>query len=275
MMVTAIRWISLTVLLVTAPSASLAGDSIRVKADRLFADEKFLEAVEEYGKLEPSADVLKRIGASQIRLWDMPAALRSLRRAERLAPDDLSLKALIAEALGWEKEFDDATRIYRGIFGKGYDDEEARLGYARVLGWNREYQLAVDEYRVILAKDSASVEALMGLGLTLSWQKRFEEAIAAYRKVRDAATDEKLTSDALTRIAQITSWQGRFEEAVSLYREAGRSDPKNVDALFGLGEVSEWMGRYPEAKSCYEQILQIQTDHKAAKAKLLQLMWVK
>jgi tetratricopeptide (TPR) repeat protein len=250
-------------------------DSVKIRADKLFNEEKFLEAIKEYEKLPATAETKKNIGIAHMKLWNMQAALRSLRQAEKYSQNDLSIKASIAEVLSWNKEFDDAIELYRAVFSKGYKDIEAHLAYARTLAWNKDYEKAAAEYRYILQSDPLSFNALYGLAQTLSWQKKFDTAVQTYRKAVEITNDLKEKSSATTQIAQIQSWQGMFDESINTYQQAYKLNKKNVDALFGLGEVHEWMSKYAASKKYYEQILQIQPDHKPAKAKLLQLMWVK
>jgi tetratricopeptide (TPR) repeat protein len=250
-------------------------DSIKIKADKFFQEEKYVEAIKEYEKLPAGAETQKNIGIAHMKLWNMPAALRSLRQAEKYSQNDLSIKAYIAEVMSWNKEFDDAIELYLEIFAKGYNSIEARQAYARTLAWNKEYASAISEYRDILKSDPSSYDALFGIAQTFSWQKKFDSAIESYRKAVEVTNNTKEKSRATMHIAQIQSWQGSFDASIITYQEAYRLNKKNVDALYGLGEVHEWMNKYSVAKKYYEQILQIQPDHKQAKAKLLQLMWVK
>ena len=259
-----------------AHAQSPAVENISIeRADSLFATGRYREAVKDYQKLPVSADVLRKIGVSYIKLWDMPAAISSLRKGRQLAPDDPGIEASLAEALSWDKKFDEAIKLYRDLSSRGSVSAEVRFGYARALAWNREYDAAVSEYRGILEKDSVYFPARMGLAQVLSWKKEFDEAIAEYTRAAALTADLNERSQALCRRAQVRSWKGEFESAVTGYNEALQLSSKNTDALYGLGEVHEWMEQYQKAKSYYEQILQIQPNHKAAKAKLLQLMWVK
>jgi tetratricopeptide (TPR) repeat protein len=255
--------------------AGQSSDSIKLKADNLLDEEKYSEALKEYQKLPETAEKLKMIGIAQMKLWNMSAALRSLRQAERSAAKDLSIKAYIAEVLSWNKDFDEALIIYRDIFSKGYNDIEARLAYARTLAWNKEYDNSVSEYKLIIKIDPSNFDAYIGMAQTLSWQKKFDLAIETYQKSIGITNISGEKSVAIAGIAQILSWQGSFEQSIKQYKEAVRLNKKNVDALFGLGEVHEWISKYADAKKYYEQILQIHPDHKSAKAKLLQLIWVK
>jgi tetratricopeptide (TPR) repeat protein len=271
-----ILWVSMLItFFVSNTLIAQSPDSIKTKAEKYFAEENYKEALREYGKLPASAETQKKIGIAHIKLWNMSAALRSLRQAEKLSPNDLSIKAAIAEAMSWNKDFDDAIELYKTIFSKGFNEIDARLTFARTLAWNKEYDNAISEYRVILKNDPSNYDAYIGLGQTLSWLKKFDASIETYQKAIANSNSGKEKSSATVFIAQIQSWQGELEKSVTSYEKALQLNKKNVEALFGLGEVNEWMSKYPTAKKHYEQILQIQPEHKAAKAKLLQLMWVK
>ncbi|MBI1805214.1 MAG: tetratricopeptide repeat protein [Ignavibacteriae bacterium] len=251
------------------PDSGLLG-----KADSLFRAERYADAIKEYENAPTSAEVLKKIGISYIKLWNMPAAIRSLRNARQRAPQDLEIEAHLAEALSWNKEFDEAIQLFKDVLSKGSTKTEIRFGYARVLAWAKDYDAAIDQYSQILSTDSTQFQSRMGLAQTISWKKQFHEAIEEYERAAKLTTDPKEKSQATSRLAQVLSWQGEFDTAIIRYKEAFQSNSKNTDALFGLGEICEWTGQYRLAKSYYEQILQIQPNHKAAKTKLLQLMWV-
>lgn len=244
-------------------------------ADRLYAAEKYHEAIKEYEKLPVSADILKKIGISYHKLWEMPAAIRSLRKARQLAQEDIEIKSHLAEALSWNKEFEEAIILYQDVFSKGFVNVDVQFEYARVLAWVKDYDSAINLYRQILEKDSINFQARMGLAQTLSWRKDFDGAVEEYRKAAIFTMDLKEKSQAITRLAQVISWTGAFDNAVVEYKEALQFHSNNTDALYGLGEVNEWMGQFPKAKSYYDQILQIEPGNKSAKAKLLQLLWVK
>ncbi|MBR9976803.1 MAG: tetratricopeptide repeat protein [Bacteroidetes bacterium] len=245
------------------------------KGDRLFSQEKYKEALGEYKKLPASAESRKRLGAVYIKLWNMSEAIAALRDAVNRAPHDSEAGTLLAEALSWDGKLREALDIYRGLLGKGEDTAELRLGYARTLSWNKDVNGALEQYRLATRGYPRNLDAHMGLAEMLSWKKRFDQSIAAYRRVLDLTDVSAYKSVALTRIAKVLTWKGDMDAAEAHYRQAIHADGTNVDALFGLGELNEWSGEYREAKSWYQKILQVQPDHKGAKAKLLQLMWVK
>jgi tetratricopeptide (TPR) repeat protein len=244
-------------------------------ADSLFAAGQYKEAVREYNRAPVTADVLRKIGACYIRLWDMPSAIRSLRRARLLAPQDSGIEAALADALSWDKEFEEAISVYRDAVAKGNRKTDVLLGYARTLAWGQKYDEAERQYSQILTGDSANFAARMGLAQTLSWAKDFDASVREYTRAAALTPDANEKSQALAGVGRVLSWSGKFDEAIARYNAALEASSKNTDALFGLGEIHEWLGRYQKAKWYYEQILQIQPQHKAAKAKLLQLMWVK
>lgn len=245
------------------------------KGDRLYEQEKYKDALSAYASLPESEEVLKRRGAAKIKLWNMDAAITDLRRALKQDPDDRETMAFLAEALSWEKQFDEAIALYRRALAGGSPAEHMRVGYARTLAWDKDIDGALEQYRIAAREFPESLDAHMGLGKMYSWKREFDKSIAAYRRVVSLTDIGAYKSVALAQVGKIQTWKGDMDAAENAYREALRQDRENVDAMFGLGELNEWEGEYRKAKSYYQDILQVQPDHKKAKAKLLQLMWVK
>jgi tetratricopeptide (TPR) repeat protein len=245
------------------------------KADRLFIEEKYREALREYQKLEASPKIMMRIGAAYIKLWDMQSAIRILREAEKKAPRDGEIKGYLAEALSWNKNFGEAAVLFREALSAPDAGVGTRLSYARLLSWMKDVDGAIEQYRLAIRQDADNLLARMGLAEMLAWKKQYDQSITAYRKVVTSTRVPEYKSAALARIGQVQVWKGDMKAAQTTWKEALQHDPDNIDALFGLGESSEWSGQYKQAKAYYERILQVQPDHKSAKAKLVQLLWVK
>ncbi len=245
-----------------------------MKGDLLFSEEKYRDALKEYMRLPQSSEVLKRIGATQIKLWDMYAAIRTLRQAAKKSPRDMEIKGFLAEALSWNKNFGEAAVLYREAISKGDASIQVRLGYARTLSWMKDIAGAIAQYRLAVKQEPENLDAHMGLGQMLSWDKQFDASIAEYRRVAELTAVPEFQSVALARVGQVLVWKGEMDSAQATWNEALHFDPKNVEAMFGLGELHEWSGKYPQAKSYYERILQVRPEHKSAKAKLMQLLWV-
>ncbi len=245
------------------------------KGDRLYSREQYKDALKEYSRLPVSVEVRKRLGATYIKLWDMSAAIRTLRDAAKSAPRDAEIKGFLADALSWDKDFGEAAALYEEALANGDAPVAVRLGYARTLAWMKDFDAAIEQYRLAAKQEPSSLDAHMGLGQILSWKKQFDQSIASYRRVPGLTNVPEYKAVALSRIGQVQVWKGDLDEARSAWNEALRHDAKNVEALFGLGELDEWAGNYKQAKKRYERILQVQPGHKSAKAKLLQLMWVK
>ena len=245
------------------------------KGDKLYAAERWSDALKEYSRLPSSPEVLKRMGAVQIKLWDMTSAIRSLRSAAKQVPTDMETKGFLAEALSWNKNFGEAAVLYKEVLASNDATTETRLSYARMLSWMKDLDGAIEQYRLAIKRNPENLEGHKGLGQMLAWKKQFDQSITAYRRIVEITSVPEYKSVALARIGQVQVWKGDVEAARSTYNAALRLDPNNIEAMFGLGELNEWSGSYPEAKALYEKILQVRPDHKAAKAKLVQLLWVK
>jgi tetratricopeptide (TPR) repeat protein len=270
---------ALFLLLMTSPSVAQSGFRNTTpdvaKGDKLFVQEKYKEALSEYRRLPVTVESLKRIGATKIKLWDMSAAIVALRDAVKRAPRDSEAKALLAEALGWDGKLGEAAALYREALEAGDAGPSVRVGYARTLSWMKDVDGALEQYRQATREFPDYLDAHMGFAEMLSWKKQFEQSATAYRRVISLTSVPAYKAVALARIGKVLTWKGDMAGAEGSYRDALRHDAKNIDAMFGLGELLEWKGKYPDAKRWYQKILQVQPGHKGAKAKLLQLMWVK
>jgi tetratricopeptide (TPR) repeat protein len=270
---------ALFLLLMSSPSAAQSGfrnaPPDMAKGDRLFTQEKFKDALREYTRLPVTVESLKRVGAANIKLWDMSAAIVALRDAVKRAPRDSEAKALLAEALSWNGDLGESAALFREALAAGDAAPSVRIGYARTLSWMKDIDGALEQYRKATREFPDNLDAHMGFAEMLSWKKQFEQAAAAYRRVVSLTSVPAYKAVALARIGKVLTWSGDMAGAEGSYLEALRHDAKNVDAMFGLGELLEWKGKYPEAKGWYQKILQVQPGHKGAKAKLVQLMWAK
>jgi protein O-GlcNAc transferase len=252
-----------------------AGDTLLLRANRLLDEGEWEDALAIYRTLPPSAAVLKGTGIANLRLWELPAALRALQQARALAPGDAEIAGYLAEALTLNRQLDEAILVYREAVGLDSTNVELRASYALALAWSGDHRRAIAEYRAALQIAPDHVRSRLGLAETLSWTRDFDAALAEYRRALAGTTNLRERSRAHAGAAQVLAWQGELAAAQAEYGRAVEANPRNTDALFGLGEVHEWRREYPAAKRLYEQILQLDPDHGGAKQKLLQLAWVR
>ncbi|HVT43065.1 MAG TPA: tetratricopeptide repeat protein [Thermoanaerobaculia bacterium] len=244
------------------------------RADQLLEAGEWRQALDAFYQLAPSREVLKKRAYAHTRLWELQPAIRILRDARDRYPDDIEIPGYLAAALTLNRELDEARALYREVLEKAPENDNARAGYALALAWSDELDAAGEEYRKVLARDPRHREARLGLGDVLSWQKRFDQAVAEYDAAAAVTTDPRSKSDALGRSGRAFAWKGDLTAALDRYEQALAIHPRNVEALLGQGEVYEWLREYRRAKAAYESVLRVVPEHPAAKAKLLQLMWV-
>jgi tetratricopeptide (TPR) repeat protein len=257
------------------PSKSDPPSEEAERADQLLYAGEWRKALDAYYKLPPTREVLKKRAFAHMQLWEIEPAIRILREAREQFPDDPEISGYLAAALTLNRELDEALSIYREVLEKLPANNNVRNGYALALAWSRDFDAAAEQYQRVLAGDPRHLEARLGLGDVLAWQKRYDEAAAEYGRVSAATADRRLKSDAFSRSARALAWKGDLPAALARYEEALAVNSRNAEALLGKGEVHEWLRQYGEAKAAYEEVLRVAPEHPAAKAKLLQLMWVK
>jgi tetratricopeptide (TPR) repeat protein len=245
------------------------------RADQYLESGEWRKALDAYYKLPPTREVLKKRAYAHTRLWELQPAIRILREARDEYPDDIEIPGYLAAALTLNRELEEALTLYRQVLEKMPGNNNARAGYALALAWSRDFPAATEEYRKVIGNDPRHLEARLGLGDVLAWQKRFEDSVSEYEAAAAATRDPRAKSDALGRSAKSLAWSGKLDASLARYQEALAVYPRNIEALLGRAEIHEWQREYPKAKASYEEVLRIAPEHPAAKAKLLQLMWVK
>jgi tetratricopeptide (TPR) repeat protein len=259
----------------TLPAKTDPSTPESARADRLLETGEWREALDALYELPPSAEVLKKRAYAHTRLWEVQPAIRILREARDQYPDDPEIPGYLASALTLNRELDEARVLYREVLERTPENDNARAGYALALAWSGDFDAAAGEYRTVLARNPRHLDARLGLGDVLAWQKRFDQAVAEYDVGAEVTSDPRLKSDALTRSGRALAWKGDLPAALDRYERALAIHPRNVEALLGQGEIFEWQREYQKAKAAYEQVLRVAPEHPAAKAKLLQLMWVR
>lgn len=101
---------------------------------------------------------------------DAAAALESLRRAVRLAPDDVEILRGCAEVANWNGDYDQAVECYRAILDRHPADHDASLGEARSTAWAGHTDHAVRLYRHHVERFPDDADARLELARTEAWR---------------------------------------------------------------------------------------------------------
>ena len=191
------------------------------------------------GEGEPSANARRLAGLVAYRWGDLPGALRELKEAVRLAPQE--------------------SRAH------------AALGLAQLQSGDLPAAVASLEEAVRLDPDSQ--EAASSLAKAYERQGRKDEAAQArerYRGIYERKSVRQKVGPLRSR-AMAAYEAGRLEEALAAFREVARLAPRDAQALAQSGSVLLALQRLDEAREALEQSLRIQPDNDFALTELARL----
>ncbi len=178
------------------------------------------------------------LGALLLQQKEIPAAVRFLRDAVRVQPDEPVALNTLGAALESEGKLDEA----------------------------------VEQFTHALRLQPGFTIARYNLADTLAAQGKFEEAAAGFRKVlaespEDAAARDHLVA-VLVELADSAGAGGRLDAASGNYREIVALDPGNAEARNNFGIILARSGKLPAAIEQFEAALKLDPANAGARANL-------
>ncbi|MCW5978729.1 MAG: tetratricopeptide repeat protein [Bryobacteraceae bacterium] len=186
------------------------------------------------------------------------------------------VKYLLAQAAGYESEWDEARELYQQALPlyRAIGDRQGEANGIKSLGdvagmqdryeEARElYQQALPLYRAI-GDRLGEANAIKSLGDVARMQARYEEAGELYQQALPLyrAIGERLgEANAIQSLGDVARMQARYEEAGELYQQAlllyrAIGDRQGeANAIKSLGDVARMQDRYEEAGELYQQAL--------------------
>ncbi|NLG19126.1 MAG: tetratricopeptide repeat protein [Fibrobacter sp.] len=262
-------------ILVNASIIAAQGDNCLDEGNKLIKTGKFKDAVRILEKCGDDPASWELLGTAYFELNYMDDAKDYLKKAIEKDPDNLTLKARYADAFAYNKEFSKAVEEFRALLEKNPNSIEVKKGLAQALGWSKKYDESIVVYREIVKADPSDYDSRIQIAVLTSWKKKFPEAVEEFRGIIGSKLPKKVEIEARLKMAEVISWQKKLDESVVEYDKIIAMAPESVDAYLGKGTVLEWKGAYKDARKQYEKALQIDSQNKAVKGKLQQLMWVK
>jgi Tfp pilus assembly protein PilF len=139
---------------------------------------------------------------------DYPLAIRILQEVVRVEPRPEWL-GLLAETLAWDKNFEEAERVYRSALKRVPDSRNLELGLARVLAWRGRYPEARVVLSRLVSRNPDDVEVLEALGLVEYWSGDYRSAARDFRRVLKRRPDSAESRRSLAGIESTSV--ARFE----------------------------------------------------------------
>jgi tetratricopeptide (TPR) repeat protein len=185
---------------------------------------------EDPGHIEPYVDlsyIYSLVG-------DYLNALKHLRRAITLDPDNLNLLHLQAKNRIWKGDIQEGLDGYSELLVLEPDKLDRWIEAGKIAAWTGRYDDSVAFFEAGLEKFPDNMDLMVNLGLTYLWSGREREANELFRQTKEIAA---VDAPKLIELGNVFRLNGYPDRAVEIYREAIKRYPSNLEAYLLLEET--------------------------------------
>jgi len=179
-------------------------------------------------------------------IGDYLNALKYLKRASLLSPDNYSILLLIAKNRIWKGDISIGLKQYRNLLKKNPKQLDLWIEAGKVAAWTGRYKESINFYNDGLKYYNNNLNLLVNLGLTYLWASKSAEAEKNFKKTEKIAADD---ISLLKKLAKIFIINGYPERAVSLYRRAIQISPADLESYLLLEDTYLKTGRKQDAEA--------------------------
>jgi tetratricopeptide (TPR) repeat protein len=224
------------------PTPTRSAISFLAEAEDHYKAGRFLPALESYGKvaeLEPENDeALRQQAWLQIQLGHPDKGVELARKAIEVKDSALN-KAILAMALDWTGEYDDAIEVALEAVDQDPLSVEAHAVLAEIYADKNNWERALEEAEKAVEMDPNSPMALRNLGYVLDTQGRHEEALGTLAKAFELAPNlGYIPLTAGNAYLALNDYDGMIAE----YEKAVTANPDSAVAQDKLGHASAIAG---------------------------------
>lgn len=194
---------------------------------------------------------------------DFEAAIDSYRKTLKKDPSDLKTRLALADALSWNKRYDEAIEEYEKVLSANPDHFEAIEKLAKVSAWKRDFKQSKRLFLQILEKNPNHLQANIFMGRILGWEQKDKESEKYFQKALSLKPDKELTLE----FGKMFLDAGNLSRAKQVLSEIIEKEPKNWKAKMYLADAHTYGKEFDEAVMLYKEILD-QIDDLEVKEKL-------
>lgn len=224
------------------PTPTRSAISFLAEAEDFYSAGQFIPALEAYtrvAELEPENDEAFRQQAwLQIMLGHPDKGVELAKQAVEIEDSALN-KSILAMALDWNRQYDDAVELALAAVDQDPLSPEAHSVLAEIYADKNNWERALEEAEKAAELDPTSPLVLRNLGYVLDTQGRHNEAIDVLAKAFELAPNlGYIPITAGNAYLALNDYDGMIAE----YEKAAAANPDNAMALDKLGHASAIAG---------------------------------
>ncbi|MEX0964734.1 MAG: tetratricopeptide repeat protein [Pseudohongiellaceae bacterium] len=191
-----------------------------------------LLAIEQLLASFPNSSLLHNIlGATQLGLADIDAAIKSYQQAVRIQPNEAKTYFNLAIALTEKDDLDGAITCYKQALKLDPDYINAYINMGNAHKDAGDLVKAIDSYQQALRIDPDCAEVYNNLANALKDKGELEQAINSYRQAIQIRRDY---AEAYNNLGSALKEKGSLEQAINSYQQALALRPDYTDAAWNL-----------------------------------------
>jgi tetratricopeptide (TPR) repeat protein len=225
----------------------------------------------------PEGEVLRVQGQKLYQAGDLEGAVKALRRAAALRPNDAALLFLFAQVLGDQGSYQDSEAFYLRTVSL-YEQQQSQVNDEGIAVNKRNIATCLNNLAVVYLRDKRPADAQSALdramatwtpassmpsrfyvtrGQVLEAQTQPDLAIQAYRS---ALASEPRNTDALLDLGTLLLARGTKDEALDVLRKGVAVNPKDAEMFGALGNALAAKNLWNEATAAYQNSLELRPD---------------
>jgi tetratricopeptide (TPR) repeat protein len=216
-------------------------------------------STESSGDRKATAEATRNVGEAYLAGGNLTAALRELKRAEGMEPDDHITQFDIGLVYLYRERYDQAIQHFQHAIQLKPDFAPAinSLGNAYLAkgDWDR----AIEAYQRIIEDVFYGTPhfALSNMGLAYYQKKDYPEAEKHFLEALKMNPD---FVNALAGLATTYVAMGRYDDAIAKLERAIRKEPKLPHLHYELGKTYQAAGNLPQARQEYQRAADLAPD---------------
>ncbi|MBN2552969.1 MAG: hypothetical protein JXB06_09375, partial [Spirochaetales bacterium] len=178
-------------------------------------------------------------------------ALKYLKRAGLLDPQNIEVQLLTAKNQIWKGDVTEGLKSYRSLLLLDPSRLDLWLEAAKVAAWTGRYEESIDLYRNALQQHPDDIDLIANLALVHQWAGEQQKADEQFRRALSLASEDYRN---VVDLAESYSINGVPERSVNVLRSNIRRYPDRLELYLSLVEVYTRLDKAERAREVQELI---------------------
>ncbi|NOY07648.1 MAG: hypothetical protein GXP33_02270 [Spirochaetes bacterium] len=177
-------------------------------------------------------------------IGDYLNALKYLKRASLLAPDNFNILLLIAKNRIWRGDVSIGLKKYRELLKKNPGKLDLWIEAGKVAAWTGRYKESISFFKDGLKHFKDNLNLLINLGLTYMWASDPSDSEKSFKEAGKITADNV---ELIKKLAKIFIINGYAEYAIPLYKKAIQISPADLESYLLLEDTYLKTGKKEDA----------------------------